>query len=154
MFARKLAAFFCAGLLCLACAGAVTAAKDSSRQATDAAECCSESAYVTLPVIHFSSDSDSLDVVEAEKLDRLINLLIDYAEMNLLVVGHTDSQGSRAYNQALSKRRSLAVIDYLVGRGIDAGRLESSALSESRPMATNTHSGGRAENRRVIFIEQ
>jgi OOP family OmpA-OmpF porin len=57
--------------------------------------------------------------------------------------------GTEAYNQALSLRRAGAVRDYLVGGGIDAGRLSVEGFGESRPVATNDTDSGRAQNRRV-----
>ena len=153
MFTRKLILFSCAALLCAVCSGTARSPTDSGGQTSSGAACCRESTYVTLPVIYFSSNSTVLDASAIEKLDRLRKILGGYDQMKLLVVGHTDSQGSVAYNQALSQRRASAVVDYLISRGIDSERLERAAHSESQPMATNASANGRAENRRVVFIE-
>ena len=65
------------------------------------------------------------------------------------VVGHTDSIGSDAYNQALSVRRADAVKDYLVSEGIDAGLIDAIGMGKREPVASNDTEEGRAKNRRV-----
>jgi OmpA-OmpF porin, OOP family len=65
------------------------------------------------------------------------------------VVGHTDNVGSEQYNQDLSARRALAVKDYLVSAGVDAGIIDVSGKGKSEPVASNDTEQGRALNRRV-----
>jgi len=113
-----------------------------------------DSTSVELPVIYFSSNSATVEESEFAKLDRVVLTLANYPKMKLLVLGHTDSQGSASSNQALSARRAASVVNYLISHGIGSERLNSHALSESRPMAANANANGRAENRRVVFIKQ
>lgn len=68
---------------------------------------------------------------------------------NFVVVGHTDSKGSAAYNQTLSEQRAQAVVDWLVSNGVDAGQLTAKGAGESKPVASNDTAEGRAQNRRV-----
>ena len=65
------------------------------------------------------------------------------------VIGHTDSDGTVEYNQALSERRAFAVRDYMVSEGIDASIIDVSGEGELNPIASNATREGRAENRRV-----
>ncbi|MGQ0585976.1 MAG: OmpA family protein [Gammaproteobacteria bacterium] len=65
------------------------------------------------------------------------------------VVGHTDSVGNEAYNQALSERRAASVKAYLVARGVDENRISVSGYGETLPRATNDTVEGRRLNRRV-----
>jgi OOP family OmpA-OmpF porin len=65
------------------------------------------------------------------------------------VVGHTDSIGSETYNQELSVRRALAVKDFMVSEGIDAGIVDVVGKGKSDPVASNDTEEGRAQNRRV-----
>ena len=65
------------------------------------------------------------------------------------VIGHTDSDGTEEYNQALSERRAQAVRDYMVSEGVDASIIDVSGQGESNPVASNATKEGRAENRRV-----
>jgi OOP family OmpA-OmpF porin len=67
----------------------------------------------------------------------------------IIAVGHTDSIGSDAYNQALSERRANAVKDYLVSKGIEKNRVYTEGKGEKQPIATNATAEGRAKNRRT-----
>jgi outer membrane protein OmpA-like peptidoglycan-associated protein len=89
------------------------------------------------------------------KLDQVANALLSVRERNLIVEGHTDSQGSESYNQGLSQRRADAVRDYLVQRGYPADRIQSRGKGKGSPIADNASPEGRANNRRVeIIIER
>lgn len=89
------------------------------------------------------------------KLDQVAKALLSVRERNIIVEGHTDSQGSREYNQGLSQRRANAVRDYLVQRGYPADRIRTSGKGEDNPIANNASPEGRANNRRVeIVIER
>ena len=65
------------------------------------------------------------------------------------VIGHTDSDGTEEYNQALSVRRAQSVKDYLVSEGVDGSIIDVSGEGESNPIASNATKEGRAQNRRV-----
>ena len=65
------------------------------------------------------------------------------------VIGHTDSDGTEEYNQALSERRAQSVSDYLASEGVDSNIIDVSGQGESNPVASNATSEGRALNRRV-----
>nr|WP_067290503.1 OmpA family protein [Marinobacterium profundum] len=71
------------------------------------------------------------------------------ARTRITVVGHADSQGNAAYNQALSERRARTIATYLVSQGIDAYRIEVQGAGETQPVASNATAAGRAKNRRV-----
>jgi outer membrane protein OmpA-like peptidoglycan-associated protein len=89
------------------------------------------------------------------KLDQVNKALLAIRARNLIVEGHTDSQGSEAYNQGLSQRRADAVRDYLVQGGYPADHIQSRGQGESSPIAKNASAEGRANNRRVeIVIER
>lgn len=72
--------------------------------------------------------------------------------VRIRIVGHTDSVGSNADNQMLSEGRAGAVKDDMVGRGIDASRIETEGKGESAPVADNATEEERAMNRRVEFV--
>jgi OOP family OmpA-OmpF porin len=69
--------------------------------------------------------------------------------VDINVIGHTDSDGSEEYNQALSVRRAESVRDYMVSQGVDPSIIDVSGEGESNPVASNATKEGRAENRRV-----
>jgi OOP family OmpA-OmpF porin len=87
-------------------------------------------------------------------LDDVVTTMKENPTLRVSVEGHTDSVGSDTYNQALSERRAASVVQYLVGRGIDAGRMSTRAYGESKPIASNDTAEGRAQNRRVEIIAQ
>ena len=93
-------------------------------------------------------------VVKPEYYGLLQNVK-DYIEQNdlrVLIVGHTDSKGSDAYNMALGMRRAVAVRDKLLEFGLSPSRvLGVESKGESEPVATNDTSEGRAQNRRIEF---
>ena len=68
---------------------------------------------------------------------------------DVIVVGHTDSTGSRAYNQGLSERRAASVMNYLISKGVSASVIKAHGEGEDRPIASNKTRAGRAQNRRV-----
>lgn len=68
---------------------------------------------------------------------------------NITVVGHTDSTGAADYNMTLSERRAESVKAYLVDQGIDADLIVTEGRGQTRPVASNATTEGRAQNRRV-----
>jgi OmpA-OmpF porin, OOP family len=99
--------------------------------------------------IFFETNSDKLKVASLVQLDELAEILKRYEAANLIVEGHTDSQGEDAYNMILSQKRTESVKTYLMGKGIMESRLTASGFGETTPIADNKTSIGRAKNRRV-----
>lgn len=85
-------------------------------------------------------------------LDVVSSLLRNTEATKLLIRGHTDDQGSEAYNFALSQQRVAAVLAYLVRSGVDANRLVVEPRGEVEPIADNATTDGRARNRRVELV--
>ncbi len=83
------------------------------------------------------------------EIDRVARILSEYPDSVIRIEGHTDSQGSDAYNRDLSTRRANAIKDLLVQRGVSANRIEVAGLGESMPIASNDTVAGRQKNRRV-----
>lgn len=85
------------------------------------------------------------------EIKRVATFMNQYANTQVVVVGHTDSRGSASYNQALSERRAAAVAAVLIREhGIAANRVSSRGEGESSPVASNDTKEGRAQNRRVV----
>ncbi|VVM81485.1 hypothetical protein PS862_02613 [Pseudomonas fluorescens] len=97
----------------------------------------------------FAFDKFSLTPSAQGQLDSLLSKLQGADVVSIKVIGHTDSKGSDAYNQALSDRRASAVADYLLSRGLAANKLTSEGRGEREPVADNETDAGRAKNRRV-----
>lgn len=82
-------------------------------------------------------------------LGKIAGILKANPELNVLIQGHTDSVGSKAYNNALSLKRAQAVKNYLMDQGIESRRLICEGFGFSKPAASNKTKQGRALNRRV-----
>jgi outer membrane protein OmpA-like peptidoglycan-associated protein len=92
------------------------------------------------------------DVVRGEagtNLRKLAESLSKYPNTELLIAGHTDSQGDESYNQRLSERRATAAANYLATQGVSRARLHTRGLGELEPVAENENETGRQRNRRV-----
>ncbi len=97
----------------------------------------------------FDFDSDKIRPAAAANLTELARSLNKFGDSNLLIVGHTDSQGDDAYNQALSQRRAASAAAYLQSQGVPSTRMSTSGRGEMEPVATNETDAGRQQNRRV-----
>ena len=107
---------------------------------------------LTLGDVLFETDKAQLKSGATGNLNTLVMFLNNYPNRTVLIEGYTDSVGSDDYNQGLSSRRAESVQAYLVGQGIDRGRLSASGLGESAPVADNESAMGRQLNRRVEVI--
>lgn len=98
-------------------------------------------------------DYDEADIRDEYKtfLDRLIKVVRGHSDLRVLVIGHTDADGSDTYNDELSKRRAQAIIDYFISKGIESDRLEFDFKGERNPVGNNNTPEGKQLNRRVDF---
>ena len=97
----------------------------------------------------YDFDSDVIKTEAGRNLQTLATSLQDYPDTELLIVGHTDSQGDAEYNQALSTRRAASAQRYLIAYGVLNNRLQLSGRGEWEPIATNDTEDGRRINRRI-----
>tara|TARA_B100000508_G_scaffold140085_1_gene139996 strand:- start:89027 stop:91081 length:2055 start_codon:yes stop_codon:yes gene_type:complete len=106
---------------------------------------------IRLNNIFFDFGKASLKEESFYELDRLYNLMSKNGKMQIEIGGHTDNVGSADYNKKLSNERAEAVVNYLVKKGIEKGRLTFNGYGPDKPVATNETEEGRALNRRVEF---
>jgi outer membrane protein OmpA-like peptidoglycan-associated protein len=108
---------------------------------------------IILDKVFFFTGEDTIMPKSYPVLDAVLSTLTQNPQVKKVrIEGHTDSDGSDTYNEALSQRRATSVMNYLVQRGIEPGRLEPVGYGEARPITTNRTPEGREENRRVEFI--
>lgn len=99
--------------------------------------------------VTFDHDSDVVRPGLYNELNRIAQIMVKYPQTLIVVVGHTDSTGSDAYNQQLSERRAANVKKLLVQRGVQESRVSIVGFGKSQPVATNAMPEGRQMNRRV-----
>ncbi len=99
--------------------------------------------------ITFSFDDATLNASFKPTLSKLAATMNEYNQNTITIAGHTDSQGSDAYNLGLSRDRAYSVANYLTASGVSASRIQVVAYGESRPVADNNTEYGRQQNRRV-----
>lgn len=99
--------------------------------------------------ILFGFDSSTLQPEAKKNIYKLAEILKKYPDSNILIAGHTDSDGSEQYNQSLSEQRAKAVSDYTMMQGVSSSRLSIVGLGENEPIATNNTDSGKQLNRRV-----
>jgi outer membrane protein OmpA-like peptidoglycan-associated protein len=145
------------------------AAQQQARQATDQTEqmrerlkdqlnavlATRESArglIVNMSDVLFDFNKYSLKSDAREKLAKVSGILLSYPNLKLQVEGYTDNIGSEEYNQKLSEERADSVRDYLVTEGVAQPNISAAGYGKSDPVADNSTSSGRAENRRVQLV--
>lgn len=103
--------------------------------------------------VYFETGKAVIKVESNAMLDEIAELMVNHPELlKVKVEGHTDSRGNAAYNKDLSARRAAAVVDYLVGRGVERGRLSSEGFGEERPIDPANNAAAWEKNRRVDFF--
>jgi outer membrane protein OmpA-like peptidoglycan-associated protein len=86
-------------------------------------------------------------------LTKLINAFAEFPDCTVIIEGHTDSQGTNAYNLELSDERAKAVKSYILANtDIPPDRIEAIGYGESVPVANNETPEGRAKNRRIDVV--
>jgi len=99
--------------------------------------------------INFEYNSAKIAKSSYELLDNLKETMVSCPNSAFIIEGHTDSDGSARYNLKLSQKRSNAIKKYLLDKGIDSSKLVAIGYGESKPIASNKTSEGKAKNRRI-----
>ena len=85
-----------------------------------------------LTKLHYDFNEFLLDGEAEAELDRVVNLMQRFPSMKVSLQSHTDAAGSKAYNEKLSARRSIAAKDYLLRKGIAVDRIQVEYFGEDR----------------------
>lgn len=139
-------------LLLLPLLGTPAAAQDAPAKAPRTFQLEGNELKLPGPVV-FETGGDKL----RPESDAVLAVVVDYLAAKsyislLRIEGHTDSDGRPDANQALSERRAQAVARWLVSKGVDCKRLLPVGFGGSKPVAPSDTPQGKAQNRRVAFV--
>ena len=107
---------------------------------------------VNMSDVLFDFNKYTLKPEAREKLAKVSGILLAYPNLKLQVEGYTDNIGSEEYNQKLSQERADGVREYLVSQGVPDANITAEGYGKSNPIADNSTSSGRAQNRRVQLV--
>lgn len=99
--------------------------------------------------ILFAVNKSDLSAEAQANLTKMATILNKYEDTNIMVDGHTDSDGSEAYNQTLSEQRAASVARFLSMNQVASARMTTTGYGESRPVQDNATAAGKQANRRV-----
>ena len=102
--------------------------------------------------VFFNLDSSNLSVASKKILDTQAHWLVTHPAVKAEIQGHCDERGPRDYNIALGERRANAVKEYLVGKGINGGRLMTISYGKERPAVIGHDELAWSQNRRSVTI--
>ncbi|RMG74166.1 MAG: type IX secretion system membrane protein PorP/SprF [Bacteroidetes bacterium] len=103
------------------------------------------------PVL-FPVNIADVDPMYYDMLDQLATYLKQHATFSIVLIGHTDQEGTAWYNYQLGQRRAQAVSLYLSQRGIDPARITTMSYGEMKPYAPGQDADSRARNRRTEIL--
>jgi peptidoglycan-associated lipoprotein len=102
--------------------------------------------------VFFGYDSATLSSSAQATLQRQAEWLNEYPELKIVLEGHADERGTRAYNLALGERRANAAKSYLTSLGIDGSRLTVVSYGKERPAVLGSSEQAWAQNRRSVTV--
>ena len=102
--------------------------------------------------IFFDTDSSIIRADAQQTLSRQAQWLGQYRSYSITVEGHADERGTREYNLALGARRAAAARDFLVARGVEAGRINTISYGKERPVAVCDDISCWSQNRRAVTV--
>lgn len=97
--------------------------------------------------IYFDLDSITVRPEAQPRLDAQAAWLARYPQVTIRIEGNADERGTREYNLALGARRAESVRNYLIQRGVPAGRIDTISFGKERPIAEGSNEGSWAQNR-------
>ena len=132
---------------------AVSTRSPDADEIADLGESLDQLGAATLTDLSFSTGSATLSDGDYPSLTDLAAYLVEHPSTRVVLVGHTDAEGSLEGNIALSRARAEAVRTYLIERfGVSAGQLAAEGVGYLAPRANNASDEGRQQNRRVEVV--
>jgi outer membrane protein OmpA-like peptidoglycan-associated protein len=131
------------------------AVREKLRQQLNSVLATSETArglIVNMSDVLFDTARYTVKPTTQVSLAKVAGILQAYPGLKVQVEGYTDSVGSDDYNQKLSENRAATVKNFLISQGVSASNITSQGFGKNDPVADNSSSSGRAQNRRVNMV--
>ena len=138
-------------------AAALAAAEKAKKDAEDARRASLQNKINELGNVYFKLNSSYLTSNDKELLDQLVAIMNDEPGLKIRITAHTDSRGTKKYNQWLSERRAERTVEYVISKGIAEDRISHEAYGETR-LVNECEDGVRcseekhSKNRRSEFV--
>lgn len=113
-------------------AAELAAAEKAKKEAEEARRAKLRNKINNLGKVYFKLNSSYLTSKDKELLDELVTIMQDEPNLAIKVSAHTDSRGTKKYNQWLSERRAERTVEYVVSKGVSAGRISHDAFGETQ----------------------
>jgi outer membrane protein OmpA-like peptidoglycan-associated protein len=107
---------------------------------------------VSMPDVLFDTAKANLRPEARERLAKVAGILLAYPDIRIEIDGYTDSTGTLAFNERLSRERAAAVESYLSQQGVAGTSMTTQGFGPDNPIASNSTSTGRQQNRRVEMV--
>ncbi|HLK96419.1 MAG TPA: OmpA family protein, partial [Hymenobacter sp.] len=104
---------------------------------------------IVLNNLFFDTNQFELKPKSRTELNRLVDFMKQYADVQVEIIGHTDDVGTDEDNLGLSQNRAKSVYTYLISQGVKAARLRFKGYGESKPLVANDSEDHRQQNRRI-----
>ncbi len=104
-----------------------------------------------IPNIHFGFDKFEIEKEYRPQVEKLARCMEVFPGLSITIEGHTDEQGTPAYNMILAERRAGAVLSFLKNMGIASARIKTVAYGEQQPLVKESNENAYAQNRRAKF---
>jgi outer membrane protein OmpA-like peptidoglycan-associated protein/opacity protein-like surface antigen len=101
--------------------------------------------------INFRRNSADIKASSFPTLKKAVQVFKEYQALRVEISGHTSNEGKREFNMKLSRKRALAVKEFLVSAGIDENRIGTVGYGPDKPIADNDTKEGQEKNRRIEF---
>jgi outer membrane protein OmpA-like peptidoglycan-associated protein len=131
------------------------AVREKLRQQLNSVLATSETArglIVNMSDVLFDTGKYTLKPTTQISLAKVAGILLAYPGLKVQVEGYTDSVGSDEFNQTLSDNRAATVKNFLISQGVSPDNITSQGFGKNNPVADNSTSSGRAQNRRVNMV--
>ena len=112
----------------------------------------SDEGRITL-YINFETGKAVIQPESQAILDQVAAMLTGNPDLKVRAEGHTDNVGAAPANQTLSESRAAAVMNAIIGKGVDKARITSKGYGQTKPISDNQTEDGRAANRRVEIVK-